>query len=81
MCRIGSQVKDLSIGDRVMFTSAGSFSTQISISAELCIKIPDALSFEEAATMPCVFSTVIHSLVDMGRLEKGQVSSLTIFEL
>ncbi|KAL8836758.1 MAG: hypothetical protein Q9170_002787 [Blastenia crenularia] len=71
--RIGSKVQDLKVGDRVMMFEHGCFSTRIAIAAELCSKIPDDLSFEEAATMPCVYSTVIHALLTLGRLEKGQI--------
>ena len=35
--------------------------------------MPDDLSFEDAATMPCVYGTVIHGLLDKARLEEGQV--------
>ncbi len=71
--RLGSKVKDFKVGDRVIMLEHGCFSTRIAISAKLCAKIPEELGFEEAATLPCVYSTVIHSLLTIGRLEKGQV--------
>ena len=71
--RLGSEVKDFKVGDRVIMFDHGCFSTRLAISAKLCAKIPEELSFEEAATLPCVYSTVIHSLLTIGRLEKGQV--------
>ncbi|SCV54257.1 uncharacterized protein FFB14_13561 [Fusarium fujikuroi] len=40
-----------------MFISHSEFSTQVIVSENLCEKIPDNLSFEDAATMPCVFAT------------------------
>lgn len=72
---VGPEVKDFKVGDRVILFEHGCFSTRIAISAKLCAKIPGDLSFEEAATLPCVYSTVIHSLLTIGRLEKGQVSA------
>ena len=69
----GSKVKDLMIGDRVFVLTRGCFSTFLKSSASHCAKIPPDLSFEDAATMPSVYSTVIHSLIDIGRLEKDQV--------
>lgn len=72
--RIGSQVKDLSVGDRVMVLGTGCFSTSFITASSLCAKMPNELSFEDGATMPCVYGTVIYSLVDVARLEKGQVS-------
>ena len=70
---LGSKVNDFRVGDRVLIFEHGCFSTRIAVSEQLCAKIPSDLSFEEAATMPCVYSTVIHSLLMLGRLEKGQV--------
>lgn len=74
--RVGPKVNDFQVGDRVMMFEHGCFSTRIAISAKFCAKIPSDLSFEEAATLPCVYSTVIHSLLTIGRLEKGQVRGL-----
>ncbi|EQB57236.1 KR domain-containing protein [Colletotrichum gloeosporioides Cg-14] len=68
---IGPKVRALAPGDRVFVFGGGCFSTGITISEKLCVKIPDSLSFEDAATMPCVFSTVIHGLLEVGRLEAG----------
>ena len=65
-------VKNLRVGDRVFICDLGCFATKMVTSAKLCARIPDALSFEDAATMPCVYSTVIHSLVNIGGLERGQ---------
>jgi NADPH:quinone reductase-like Zn-dependent oxidoreductase len=35
--------------------------------------MPSSLSFEDATSMPVVFGTAIYCLMDVGRLEKGQV--------
>ena len=72
--RIGPDVKSVKIGDRVVVLGSGTFTTQLITSAKLCVKIPDDLGFEDAATMPCTYATVIHSLIEIGRLQKGQVS-------
>ncbi|KAH0434137.1 KR domain-containing protein [Colletotrichum camelliae] len=68
---IGPKVRALAPGDRVFVFGGGCFSTGITISEKLCVKIPDSLTFDDAATMPCVFSTVIHGLLEIGRLEAG----------
>ena len=36
--------------------------------------IPENMTFVDAATMPICYSTVIESLINIGQLEKGQVS-------
>ncbi|CAG8961993.1 hypothetical protein HYFRA_00014100 [Hymenoscyphus fraxineus] len=70
--KVGSACKTLTPGDRVMLFTPGALATSLVLREELCAKIPDSLSFEDAATIPCVYGTVIHSLVNLGRLEKGQ---------
>ncbi|KAI4228292.1 MAG: hypothetical protein L6R36_001722 [Xanthoria steineri] len=70
--RIGPQVKGLKIDDRVACLERNAFSTLVTSSELLCVKIPDFLTFNEAATMLIPFATVIHSLITLGGLEKGQ---------
>ncbi|XP_036142705.1 fatty acid synthase-like isoform X1 [Monomorium pharaonis] len=38
---------------------------------DFCWKIPDAWTFEEAATVPCVYSTVYFALYIYGKMRKG----------
>ncbi|KAI1374100.1 hypothetical protein F4677DRAFT_427124 [Hypoxylon crocopeplum] len=69
---VGPNVTDLSPGDRVMVLHIGAFATSIVANTEACAKIPAHLSFADAASMPTVYGTVIHSLLDKAQLEKGQ---------
>ncbi|OJI87738.1 hypothetical protein ASPTUDRAFT_61784 [Aspergillus tubingensis CBS 134.48] len=70
--RTGPNVTSLKAGDRVMLLSDGAFTTTQVLSEDLCAKVPDRLSFEDAATMPCVFATSIYSIFSIGRLKKGE---------
>ena len=70
---VGPDVKNLKIGDRVAVFSGNSYSTTLTTSSKLCVKMADGLTFEEAATMPCVYGTVIYSLLEIAKLEKDQV--------
>lgn len=70
--RVAPGIQSVSVGDRVLVCDRGCFATKMITSAKLCAKIPDKLSFEDAATMPCVYATVIHALINMGGLEDGQ---------
>jgi D-arabinose 1-dehydrogenase-like Zn-dependent alcohol dehydrogenase len=70
--KVGASVSGLQPGDRVFYLADNCFSTQLTISAQRCAKIPSQLAFEDAATMPCVYATVIHSLLDVGGLRPGQ---------
>ncbi|KAK5996429.1 Highly reducing polyketide synthase gloL [Cladobotryum mycophilum] len=70
--RVGSNVTHLRPGDRVMTMYRGLFSTRRVIPSQLAVRIPDSLSFEDAATIPIIYSTVIHCLITLGQLRKGQ---------
>ncbi|KAF2871120.1 hypothetical protein BDV95DRAFT_495285 [Massariosphaeria phaeospora] len=70
--RAGSNVKFLRVGDRVAVEGRYLMSTVVVAKEGECIKIPDDLSFESAASMFVPFCTVIHSLIDVGNLHKGQ---------
>ncbi|PLB45036.1 putative polyketide synthase [Aspergillus steynii IBT 23096] len=71
---IGSEVSNIAVGDRVMLIGCESvgMATVINRPACLCVKIPDQLSDDEAATMPVVYITVLMFLVEKWKLEKGQ---------
>ncbi|KAL7783077.1 hypothetical protein V8C37DRAFT_397515 [Trichoderma ceciliae] len=69
---IGSKVTKCKIGDRVAVSHSGSFTSSQNVSQYVCAKIPDEMSFEEAAAIPAVYCTAIYGLIDIGRLSKGQ---------
>ncbi|KAG5795056.1 hypothetical protein H9Q69_005899 [Fusarium xylarioides] len=69
--RIGTSVTAFSLGDRVMAMCHGGFSTHVTVDKDHLQKIPDGMSFEEAATFPCCFATVLYALLDAGRLRRG----------
>jgi NADPH:quinone reductase-like Zn-dependent oxidoreductase len=71
--RSGSNVGHFKPGDRVIILELGLFCTRRVFPASRCTRMPSTLSFEDAASMPVVFGTAIHCLMDVGRLEKGQV--------
>lgn len=72
--RVGADVHHIKPGDRVIAWSIKAFSTRLITEGRVCVKIPDSLSFEEAATMASVYITAFESLQQVGRLEAGQVS-------
>ncbi|KAF2832649.1 KR domain-containing protein, partial [Ophiobolus disseminans] len=71
--RVGSNVLNLTIGDRVIALSPGGCAaTSTILPAAVCAKIPAKLSFEDAATLPICYATAYQSLVKVGQLEDGQ---------
>ncbi|KAJ5902202.1 hypothetical protein N7495_002730 [Penicillium taxi] len=70
--QVGAEVNDFNVGDRVCAMSPGSLSTFTRCQSSLAWKIPDAMSWDIAASLPAVWCTAYYSLVDLGRLVKGE---------
>lgn len=70
--RVGPDVKNFKPGDRVMTWLLGTFSSFIRTPEEMIQPIPEGMSFEVAASIPVVYATAYHGLVDAGRLCKGE---------
>ncbi|KAH8694395.1 putative polyketide synthase [Ilyonectria robusta] len=58
-------------GDRVLALYSRSYTNYPVVHGDCCETIPEGLSFDEAASVPIVWATVYYSLIDMGRLTKG----------
>lgn len=72
--RVGSHVTDMEIGDRVIVLSAnqGTFQTYTRIPKGAAIKIPESMDFDVAAGLPVASFVAFYSLVEVGRLKKGE---------
>ncbi len=69
---IGENVEDLEVGDSVLaISSRPTFANYVVTRADLAIKKPDAMSFEEAASIPVVFLTCYYAFEHLGRLRRG----------
>lgn len=60
------------LGDRVVVSGEGMHATRLRSDHRLAVKIPDAMSFEEAAVLPTVHATAYHALVNVAKLRPGQ---------
>ncbi|WP_212528049.1 polyketide synthase [Actinospica durhamensis] len=69
---VGSGVKDLKVGDPVLGLGQGSFASEVSTDARWVVRIPDNLSFEEAATIPMTFLSAWFGLHELGALRPGE---------
>ena len=70
--RVGPAVTKFKPGDRVMTWLLGTFGSFIRTPEPMIQPIPEGMSFEVAASIPAVYVTVYHSLVDAARLRKGE---------
>ena len=69
--RVGQEC-GLQPGDRVCTGTLGCFKTFTRCDARLVTKIPDDLSFIEAAALPVTYTTSYHALHVFARLQKGE---------
>ena len=68
----GSEVRDFKTGDRVMCHSPGSHAEYAVSDYGRAMKVPDGLSFEQAATLPIGLNTLHNALVTAGRMKAGE---------
>ncbi|KAJ5100194.1 PKS-like enzyme [Penicillium angulare] len=72
ICRIGSKVSSFYVGQRVVVNRRGSFGNKVQCPIQGVHAIPDSMTFEEAATLPVVYLSVINALFEMANIQKGQ---------
>ena len=72
--KVGANVRHIKPGDRVCgLATEGCFSTRVVLAGSTVKKIPDSLSFEDAATMTTCYTTAVQALVNVAQLEADQV--------
>lgn len=69
---VGSKVVDLKPGDEVFGVCRGSLAEYASASADLLVKKPAGVGFEQAAAVPTSGVSALQGLRDAGRLRPGQ---------
>jgi NADPH:quinone reductase-like Zn-dependent oxidoreductase len=74
--QIGTDVTKFKVGDAVFGDTSsygfGTFAEYISINENAVIKKPEALSFEEAASLPHASTLALQGLRDLGDIQSGQ---------
>lgn len=69
---VGAEVPELRPGDRVMCSGAGAFAEYAIADWGRALRMPDALGFEQAATLPVALLTMHDAVVTHGALQPGQ---------
>jgi putative PIG3 family NAD(P)H quinone oxidoreductase len=70
---LGEGVTGLGVGDRVFgLVGGGAYAENVIAHARTLVKIPDGLSFVEAAAIPEAFVTAYDAMVTQGRLSAGE---------
>jgi len=69
---IGSEVKDLKVGDRVCGTAPGAFADLVVARAKRVAVLPNGVGFDEASTIPVSASTALQAVRKHGQVGTGQ---------
>jgi NADPH:quinone reductase-like Zn-dependent oxidoreductase/acyl carrier protein len=69
--QVGNKINHLKVGDRVMGMAYHSLASHVAVNGNALRKIPEYLSYQEAATIPAVFLTAYYSLVELAKLKSG----------
>ena len=72
--RVGSEAsaQGFAVGDRVMALLLGPFGSRARVSWQGVAHVPEGMDFNDAASLPMIFSTAYVGLVDVARLRHGQ---------
>ncbi len=70
--KVGKDVTGIAAGERVFGIAAGAFAEFVAARPARIAKIPDGISFEQAAAVPIAAVTALQALRDKGRLQAGQ---------
>ncbi|KAL9616277.1 MAG: hypothetical protein Q9160_008839 [Pyrenula sp. 1 TL-2023] len=72
--RVGSEAsaQGFAVGDRVMALLLGPFGSRARVRWQGVAHVPEGIEFNDAASLPMIFSTAYVSLVDVARLRHGQ---------
>lgn len=71
---MGASVRGFVVGDKVMAMAAKTYAEQCLVDYRLVIRVPDNLSWEEAAATPVTLMTAHDALITNGELARGDVA-------
>ena len=70
---IGEGVDRFRVGDRVLaMTGWGAMAELVAVNAAMSFTIPDAMPFDQAASLTFTYGTTIHGLLDRAQLKSGE---------
>ncbi|KAK2767749.1 Type I Iterative PKS [Arachnomyces sp. PD_36] len=71
--KVPSTLQDrFQVGDRVCGFGSSGYASRVQVNGLATCRLPESMSFIDAASAVVAFSTAHHALVDYARLEKGQ---------
>src|SRR5262245_7501580 len=74
---VGEGVSGYKVGDRVMGRTAGSYAQFVAVSQRALMRVPDAMGWPEAASIPNVFVTAHDAMITNGAAVAGECVVVT----
>lgn len=65
-------VEEFQVGDRICAWGGSPYASSVTVHGLAAQRLPDGMSFEEAASILIVYATVYYGLLHLARLEKGE---------
>ncbi len=70
---VGANVRGLAVGDRVLaMAEQGGYAEKVAVAANQCYRLPQTMSFVEAASMSLAYDTSWFALRDRARVKPGE---------
>lgn len=69
---VGAEVRRHRVGDRVVGVAPEALRTEVVTHEDLAARVPDSMTFVEAATLPSAFLTAWTALVELAGLTRGE---------
>ncbi len=70
--RVGANVKDLVPGDRVAGLAPYCFRAYVTTQRQSVFRLPQSISFHDAASLPTAFLTAHYALIELARMQPGE---------
>jgi len=71
---LGDGVEGFAVGDRVMaFCTFGGYAEKVAVPAAYAFKVPDSMTFSEAAAFPVQYLTAYHGLFQLAHVRRDDV--------
>lgn len=70
--RIGTGVATIKVDDRVCLLAEGAFGSHARAPATSVFRLPQGLSFEDAALVPSAFGTAFYAMAEVARVREGE---------
>lgn len=70
--RVGSKVSNISVKDRVAALAESTLGTHVVVAAHNVVRVPESVSFEQAAWIPASLATAFYALAQIARARNGE---------